>query len=153
MTSFNMHEFTNQEVQLMKNFNIRYECLDARDDYRAQLKNGMDKSLIGSWEVSEGEGEHEMETFQKTIENDMIYDDVPVDLKAHGKNHLLRLKNMNMMKMILTNNGWINANISSESQICDSFKPDRVLFSREWEVNVKKLKQKIVDKRNENGIT
>ncbi|KDR76761.1 hypothetical protein GALMADRAFT_51106, partial [Galerina marginata CBS 339.88] len=47
---FNSYGFTNEQEQLMKNFNIKYECLDARDDYRAQLKKGGDKSLIGSWE-------------------------------------------------------------------------------------------------------
>jgi hypothetical protein len=35
---FNKYEFTAQQNQLMQNFNIRYECLDARDDYRAQMK-------------------------------------------------------------------------------------------------------------------
>ena len=43
--TFNKHDFRNQEVQLMKIFNICYECLNARDDYRAQLKNGIDKYL------------------------------------------------------------------------------------------------------------
>jgi Helitron helicase-like domain at N-terminus/PIF1-like helicase len=149
--TFNEHEFRSQEVQLMKNFNIRYECLDARDDYRAQLKNGIDKSLIGSWEVFEDENGHEMESFQRTTETEIIYDDIPVDPKAHGKNFLLRLKNMDMMRMILTDNGWIDAKSSSASQLSNTFKPDRVLSSHEWEVEVKKMKQKILDKRNENN--
>jgi hypothetical protein len=136
--TFNEYEFRNQEVQLMKNFNIRYECLDARDDYRAQLKNGIDKSLIGSWEVFEDENGDEMESFQRTTENEIIYDDIPVDPKAHEKNFLIRLKNMDMMmKMILTDNGWINAKFSLMSQISNIFKPDRVLFSREWKQRLK----------------
>ena len=87
--TFNKHEFKNQEVQLMKNFNICYECLDARDDYRAQLKGGINKSLIGSWEVLEDENAHEFESFQRTTQNEIIYDDIPEDLKAHEKNFLL----------------------------------------------------------------
>ena len=70
--TFNMHEFRKQELQLMKNFNIRYECLDARDDYRAQLKNGIDKSLIGSWDAFEDENAYEMESLQRTTENEII---------------------------------------------------------------------------------
>ena len=149
--TFNKHEFKNREVQLMKNFNIRYECLDARDDYRAQLKNGIDKSLMGSWEVFQDDDGCEIESFQRTIQNDIMYDDIPVDPKAHGKNFLLRLKNMEMMKMILTDNGWINAKTSSASQTSNAFKPDRFLSSHEWEAEVKKMKQKILDKRNENN--
>ena len=56
-----------------------------------------------------------------------------------------------MMKMILTDNGWINAKTSSSSQISNTFKPDRVLSSHEWEADVKKMKQKILDKHNENN--
>ncbi|KDR66271.1 hypothetical protein GALMADRAFT_17237, partial [Galerina marginata CBS 339.88] len=47
---FNNYKFSNQQEKLMQNFNIKYECLDARDDYRAQLKKGLDKGLIGSWD-------------------------------------------------------------------------------------------------------
>jgi len=36
--TFNNHKFTDHQSQLIKNFNIRYECNDARDDYSAQLK-------------------------------------------------------------------------------------------------------------------
>ncbi len=31
----------------MKNFNLKYECLDERDDYHAQLRDGM--VLVPSW--------------------------------------------------------------------------------------------------------
>ncbi|KDR70819.1 hypothetical protein GALMADRAFT_46254, partial [Galerina marginata CBS 339.88] len=31
-------EFTGRQIEVMKNFNVRYECLDARDDYGAQLR-------------------------------------------------------------------------------------------------------------------
>ena len=62
---FNEHKFKNQEVQLMKNFNIHYECLDAHGNYHAQLKNGIDKSSIGSWEDFKDEDGHEMESFYK----------------------------------------------------------------------------------------
>ena len=55
------------------------------------------------------------------------------------------------MKMILTDNGWINAKNLSASQTSDTFKPDRVLSSHEWEADVKKMKQKVIDKRNENN--
>ncbi|KAF9462492.1 hypothetical protein BDZ94DRAFT_1135819, partial [Collybia nuda] len=38
--TFNDHKFTDAQKQYIKNFNIRYECNDARDDYAAQLKKG-----------------------------------------------------------------------------------------------------------------
>ena len=56
----------------MKIFTIRYECLDACDGY-AQLKNGIGKSLFGSWDVLEDENGHEMETFKEPLKMKYIY--------------------------------------------------------------------------------
>ncbi len=36
--AFNAYKFNAKDIQLMKNFNLRYECLDARDDFHATLK-------------------------------------------------------------------------------------------------------------------
>jgi hypothetical protein len=128
---FNDHKFETHQLQLMKNFNIRYECLDARDDYRAQLKKGIDKSLLGSWETLQDEDGHEIESFPQNTYSDIIYDDMPVDSRTHGKNFLLWIKNMNMIKMILTDNGWTNPKKPLLSSVYDFFIPDRILSSHE----------------------
>ena len=47
--TFNNHNFTIKEKQIIKNFNIKYECLDARDDFCAQLKAG---SIQNDWPVN-----------------------------------------------------------------------------------------------------
>ncbi|KAF8873715.1 hypothetical protein BD779DRAFT_1451518 [Infundibulicybe gibba] len=39
-TAFLAHKFNERENELMHNFNLRYECLDARDDFHAQLHAG-----------------------------------------------------------------------------------------------------------------
>ena len=46
--AYNAHNFTPRQLQLIGNFNLRYECLDARDDFHAQLRQG-DKNFIHSW--------------------------------------------------------------------------------------------------------
>ncbi|KAF8713523.1 hypothetical protein AX14_012976 [Amanita brunnescens Koide BX004] len=38
--AFNNYDFANKENQIIRNFNIKYECLDARDDFQAQMKAG-----------------------------------------------------------------------------------------------------------------
>ena len=58
-----------------------------------------------------------MESLQRIAQNEIMYDDVSVDPKAHGKVFLLWLRNMNMMKMILIDIGKMNAQTSSASQI------------------------------------
>ncbi|KAK0439735.1 uncharacterized protein EV420DRAFT_1623165 [Desarmillaria tabescens] len=37
--AFQRHKFTEKQLRLMKNFNLKYECLDERDDYHAQLRS------------------------------------------------------------------------------------------------------------------
>ena len=36
--AFTKYKFGPTDLQLMKNFNLRYECLDARDDFHSELK-------------------------------------------------------------------------------------------------------------------
>jgi hypothetical protein len=43
--AFVTHEFSARQVDLMKLFNLRYECNDARDDFSAQLHSGDDVGL------------------------------------------------------------------------------------------------------------
>ncbi len=37
------HKFSDKFIQLMDNFNLRYECSDARDDFAAQRNLQLDK--------------------------------------------------------------------------------------------------------------
>ena len=46
---FQQHSFSEEERRYLCNFNVRYECLDARDDYQAQMKKAGDM-IIGSWD-------------------------------------------------------------------------------------------------------
>ncbi|KAK0215544.1 hypothetical protein IW262DRAFT_1277859, partial [Armillaria fumosa] len=47
-TEFRQSEFSPQHLKIMANFNLRYECLDARDNYRAELMQGAEDGLP-SW--------------------------------------------------------------------------------------------------------
>jgi len=48
--TFISHGFSIRQLELMKNMNIRYECLDARDDFHAELKKGATStSEMPSW--------------------------------------------------------------------------------------------------------
>jgi hypothetical protein len=51
--TFNDHEFTARQLEMLKYFNIRYECNNARDDYSAQLKKGDASGGIFPWISSE----------------------------------------------------------------------------------------------------
>jgi hypothetical protein len=46
--SFVAHEFTKRQMEIMRYFNLRYECLDARDDYSVR-KDKLDSGISYSW--------------------------------------------------------------------------------------------------------
>ena len=51
--TFLLHPFSGRQLELMKNMNIRYECLDARDDFHAQMKKGT-AAIPGEWDERGG---------------------------------------------------------------------------------------------------
>jgi hypothetical protein len=42
-------KFMPREEEIIKYFNLRYECLDARDDYSARCKHGEKKTIFSQW--------------------------------------------------------------------------------------------------------
>jgi hypothetical protein len=66
--AFNDYSFSQYFTSIMNNFNLKYECLDARDGYRAQLKkkqsemarNGCMPSSVDYGEFNEQEYEDDL---------------------------------------------------------------------------------------------
>jgi hypothetical protein len=80
---FNDHSFSEEQRRYMHNFNLRYECLDARDDYRAKMNKKGEDIIVGSWDNDDG----------KEFDDDfqgippVEFDDVPTDPLDSGLNH------------------------------------------------------------------
>jgi hypothetical protein len=51
--AFSDYKFSQRQSEIMKYFNVRYECLDARDDFAAQMKKGEHAGILSNWEVYE----------------------------------------------------------------------------------------------------
>jgi len=92
---FLAHQFSNDEVNYMNNFNIRYECMDARDDYCAQMKHGVSDQIMGSWDSTGHEGEEmaDTDTFVQLASNHEAGEVGDVEL-AVGHIHMNRLRQM-----------------------------------------------------------
>ena len=150
--AFQTHQFSASQYQLMKNFNIRYECLDARDDYRAQLKKGITDHFINSWDNDNDSDNQEIQDFHIVHSENNEYDDSALFNEQNiGSLQTSHLKQMKLMNTILTNSGWTDplSNISTNNTV---FKPERVLNGLDWAVEIQKKKQEIHDKRNENNL-
>ncbi|KIM85533.1 hypothetical protein PILCRDRAFT_65747, partial [Piloderma croceum F 1598] len=49
--AFTTHMFNTRQLEIMKYFNVRYECLDARDDYATQMKKGENVGIFSNWDI------------------------------------------------------------------------------------------------------
>jgi hypothetical protein len=56
--AFEHHSFSVEHTTVIENFHIKYECLDARDDYRAQLAKEGPGMFASSWD-NEEDGEYD----------------------------------------------------------------------------------------------
>jgi Helitron helicase-like domain at N-terminus/PIF1-like helicase len=74
--TFISHNFTTRQNEIMDNFNLRYECNDARDDYSAQLKmNNSSEAKLPVWMTTEEFGDEDTNDFKTTGQLDQSEDD------------------------------------------------------------------------------
>ena len=106
--AFLAYRFKNRVKEIMNNFNLRYECLDARDDFHSALKkknrkfglhtdNDFENTYLDSDSGDSDSGEY------NTLEDDTYEEAGPVHLKTHlPQNKLTRITQaMRHLKMIL----------------------------------------------------
>ena len=130
----------------MRNFNVRYECLDARDDFRAQMKKG--NPLVGSWD--KGEGYEVDDELQGICTADMELDDLPADPLSSGPIHKRRMREMNEVQRVMSSMGWTQPLAKGQAVANKSFKPDVFKLGKAWVQEIDTMKQRIIDEKNLN---
>ncbi|KAF8870505.1 hypothetical protein BD779DRAFT_1429840, partial [Infundibulicybe gibba] len=109
-TAFLEYKFTKRQEELMANFNLRYECLDAKDDFHAQMRasalnvpnwiDGKDNNIsnegVGDGDIPEGtDGCVQLTEFDH-------------DLSEVGSRHTKRQNAMLAMRSVMTLSGWVD---------------------------------------------
>jgi hypothetical protein len=98
-SAFDAYKFTTRQKQLMCNFNLRYECLDARDDFHAQLKKKRHPRT--PW-CNGGDSD---------AESDTDYIRIPptgrIEHGVRGKLYNASLRMMDSISNVLTKAGWL----------------------------------------------
>ncbi|KAJ7115120.1 hypothetical protein C8R43DRAFT_902842, partial [Mycena crocata] len=109
--AFNEHSFTKRELQLMENFNTRYECNDARDDHYSQMK----KKLAEAAGSSKPRGPSKIMGFFDDLKVDDDDSDYGLNEEEgsedeswgeEGRKYKLLLAEASEMKDILSASGW-----------------------------------------------
>jgi hypothetical protein len=104
--AFTAHTFSNRQEQIMKNFNIRYECLDQRDDFFSELKKGGTAvpDLINN-DPESNEMDQMVVLDEMSIDDSMVPDDIDIG-DQQSQRYKQLLKNMSITKHIMTRLGW-----------------------------------------------
>jgi len=107
--AFLSQKFSPRQLEVMKNMNIRYECLDARDDFHAQMKKGA--ASIPSWAEP---GSEVFDDLDQMAIDDSI--NLPTGLgeisisPIMGRSERIRTGLMTDVRRMLVSLGWTNRN-------------------------------------------
>ena len=141
--SFLNHRFSLRQIELMKYFNLKYECLDARDDYAVQLKKGKEQGLIYTFEDDEDDDDDENRGFHHKQDFDgdnFPFDDDEIKIGMNiGRvtNSTIILRNE--MHNIMKNSGWFDESPDGPPEYGDlnPIQPEINHTDKEWSNEVK----------------
>ena len=145
--AFNSHNFLHHQLQIMKNFNIKYECLDARDDYRSQLKKGKQDACF-IYDQHDNTIEHEIDDDDDDALNQDSQDsyDVSTEMPIYGTQEKKLQAEAKQIRAILTHTGWNN--IKENNDNLKDFKPIIPSCNQtatQWKVIIQTIKKRKTD--------
>ncbi|KAJ7083511.1 hypothetical protein C8R43DRAFT_909514, partial [Mycena crocata] len=125
--------FRPKAIQLMKNFNVRYECNDARDDFSAQDRKKRGILPLFGHHGDRGNGELDPEELAQYGEEYLL--DHPDGEETLGTKYMAREVLMNKIEQIVTDSGWIKRTPSRYS-IPKRVIPSLHLTGSQWKIKV-----------------
>ena len=147
--AFNNHEFTSREKQIMRNFNIKYECLDAKDDFRAQMKAGATPS---EWPLNYMNDNDDIENVSTNVDPyiDLCASNLPDEPNTQNisaseqkrQNDAIEIQN------ILKRTGWMDKKQKLVSNIeLERINPPSQIPAATWKSILQTMKQNVVQNR------
>ncbi|KAF8653617.1 hypothetical protein AX14_008280 [Amanita brunnescens Koide BX004] len=148
--TFNSYSFNSRHLQIIKNFNIKYECLDARDDYRAQLKAG-EVMFPFLTDMANDEDDPDAIPEQDPFVSESIkhLQDSIVQMKL-GHNALKRQKETEIICGIMRQVGWTNCSPAPHNNqpSFNAIIPSLDLSATQWKNILQVQKQSVIDQRS-----
>ncbi|KAH7906140.1 hypothetical protein BJ138DRAFT_1016688, partial [Hygrophoropsis aurantiaca] len=145
---FEQQVFTPRQSEIMKFFNVRYECLDARDDYSSQLKS-QDGLFHSDWA---NEKYPPLDDDDDWVENDANFPQVDadciIDNSVVGKLTSKWNYDKTIVQQMLQYCGWLSPSVSPEPNPIDGpLEIDDSISSSEWKARVKTQKEQVQEVR------
>ncbi|KAF8886172.1 hypothetical protein BD779DRAFT_1441926, partial [Infundibulicybe gibba] len=149
-TAFLRYRFSKRQEELMVNFNLRYECLDARDDFQAQLRAGAVNApnwIDGRDDVFANEGPENENNIEGNSEGVQLTE-FDHDVGQVGKRQSKRQRDMLAMRSVMTLSGWVDAvtvpnKLNHTSHVIGNANKTAAM----WRSEILDLKQAMIDLR------
>ena len=155
-TIFNLHQFSDREKEIMKYFQVRYECLDARDDYNAIMRSqGSDEETPDPIIDDKFNDELCIEGHYDAIVEDSITDEQAY-MSTEGVIGARRRDNRREIRDTLSGIGWLNTSSAGDHNIYidkDRVIPESYIPGKTWRIIVESKKQEKIRERMSRNIS
>ena len=145
--AFNNYNFSSKQINLMKNFNLRYECLDARDDYSAQIKDS-EKEDNQFWESSDNNQLGQEYTGWRDDEeelNDSMY------LNGSCRQNDAKEDEMRLVEQVVAGAGWLDSSPDGVEIVDpEGFVPITKNTGSQWSSLIQSIRKMIIADRSKN---
>ena len=141
--AFALYEFNPEDRKIINNFNLRYECLDERDDYHAILKR-----------QSNVKDRKPLSLYQDQYDNDCDlgihsnFEEDYGDQNIFGPNAIRKAQQMIETEVMMNKAGWLDHNKFTSSHLnVQEFQPDIYKTGSQWKSIVKECRQNLLNKK------
>lgn len=147
--AFELYAFNARSKQLMKNFHIRYECYDSRDDYHTQLKARVAAQQERLEDVDSDDEDNYIDHAEPGDDADVDFD---ADDGALGKDSLKWQTQMRDVETVMHNAGWSASVVDTGSDLSGTsvgpLTPSQHLSAKKWSALVSSEKDKVIASRS-----
>ena len=150
--SFTNHSFDNRSHEIIKYFNVRYECLDARDDFSAKQERGDNGSIIFQWKPDKDEFDWDEvdkdEEKAATGADFLMQEEETLESIRYRENFEKRLEEM---KRIIISSGWLDQSTDGLPDVdLTVYGPDVMQAAHKWQAAVQAKRQQLIAEKNKN---
>ena len=146
--AFVLYKFKPEHKKIMRNFNLRYECLDERDDYHAILRR---QSKLREAKMSlPFQDQHDNDCDLGVASN--IEEDYG-DQRMLGPNAIRKAQQMIDAELMMKDAGWLDNDVvmnSRTSADVERFYPNNNKTGSEWRNVVKQCREKLLSAKRKN---
>ena len=145
--AFDTYSFSDKQKNLMVNFNLRYECLDAQDDYSAQMKDS-EKEDKHFWESSDNnqlDQEYTGWNDDDEEKNDDMY------LNGSCRQNDAKEDEMRLVEQVVASAGWLDSSPDGVEKInTEGFVPIAKNTSSQWGSLIQSIRKMIIADHSKN---